>query len=154
MPVCDGNYCFTLIDIGEYGSNNDSEVLCRSETRKILSAGEVHLPEPKNLPSSPFDSLSFYLLGEEIYPLKTWLIHLHSSKMLQEDQSVYNYWHSRPRSVIENNFNILVTTWRISNTLINDSLKIVEKYVNAAVVLHNCLRQTENAAYCLWFDRF
>ena len=27
MAVCDTNYCFSLIDTGQYGSNNDSGVL-------------------------------------------------------------------------------------------------------------------------------
>ena len=85
MPVCDGNYCFTLIDIGEYGSNNDSEVLCRSEMGKRLSAVEMHLPESESLPGCPFDSLSFYLLGDEIFSLKTWLMRPYPGKVLQEN---------------------------------------------------------------------
>ena len=30
LALCDANYCFTLIDIGRYGSNNDSGVLAQS----------------------------------------------------------------------------------------------------------------------------
>ena len=48
----------------------------------------------------------------------------------------------------ENTFDILVTILRNSNAPINASVEIVEKYVNAAVLLHNYLRQTETAAYC------
>ena len=93
---------------------------------KSLFAGEMHLPEPESLPGCPFHSLSFYLLEDEIFPLKAWLM----------------------RPYPENTFNILVTILRNSNAPINASVEIVEKYVNAAVVLHNYLRQTENAAYC------
>ena len=67
---------------------------------------QAHLPEPESLAGSPFDSLSFYLLGDKIFPQKTWLVHPYPGKMLQEDQSVYNYRHSRPRRVIENTFDI------------------------------------------------
>ena len=68
--------------------------------------------------------------------------------MLQEDQSVCNYRHSHPRHVIENTFDILLTRWRNFHTPINASVEIVEKYVKAAVLLHNYLRPTENADYC------
>ena len=110
---------------------------------KRLSAGEIHLPEPKSLPGCSFDLLYIYLLGDEIFPLKTWFMRPHPGKMLQENQCVYNYRQSRPRRVIENTFDILVTRWRIFNTPINTSVEIVEKYVMAAVVLQNYLRQTE-----------
>ena len=110
---------------------------------KRLSAGEIHLPEPKSLPGCPFDPVSIYLLGDEIFLLKTWFMSSHPGKMLHEDQSVCNYRQSRPRRVSEKTFGILVARWRIFNTPINASVKILEKYVMAAAVLQNYLRQTE-----------
>ena len=147
MAVSDVNYCFTLIDIGQNGSNNDNGVLSRSGMGKRLSAGEMNNPETKSLPGCTFDPLPFYFLGKAIFPMKIWLIRPYPGKMLQEDQSVYNYRHARPRRVIENAFGILVERWRIFNVSINTSIENVEKYVKAAVVLHNYLRQTENAVY-------
>ena len=52
---------------------------------KKLSAGGIHLPEPKSLPGCPFDPLSIYLLRDEIFLLKTWFMRAHPGKMLQED---------------------------------------------------------------------
>ena len=37
---------------------------------------------------------------------------------------------------------------RTFNILINTSAKSINNWVKAAVVLHNCLGQTESAAYC------
>ena len=34
IAVCDSNYGFMMVDIGEYGSNNDSGVLMRSEINR------------------------------------------------------------------------------------------------------------------------
>ena len=124
--------------------NKGSGVLNGREMEKRLFVGEIHLPEePKSLPGCPFDPLSIYLFGEKIFLLKTWFMRLHPGRILQEDQSVYSYRQSRPRRVFENTFGILVARWRIFNTPINASVEIVEKYVMAAVVLQNDLRQTE-----------
>ena len=30
LPICDAHYCFTLFDVGQYGSNNDAVVLANS----------------------------------------------------------------------------------------------------------------------------
>ena len=98
----------------------------------------MHLPET-NSPSG-FPIWPFYLLYDEMFLLKNWLMYLYPNKMLQEDQSVYNYRNSCPRRGIENTFDILVASWSIFNTPINASVEIVEKYVKAAVVLHNYLR--------------
>ena len=49
LAVCDANYCFTMIDIGQYGSNNDSGVLLRSEINHKFENGTMNLPEPESL---------------------------------------------------------------------------------------------------------
>ena len=89
---------------------------------KKLSADKIHLPEPKGLPGCPYDPLSIYVLGDKISLLKTWFMRSHPGKMLQEDQSGYNYKQSRPRRVFENIFGILVARWRSFNTPINASV--------------------------------
>ena len=87
------------------------------------------------------------MVGDEIFPLKNWLMRPYPGRQLQEDGAIYNYRHSLARRVIENAFGILVTRWRLFNTSINASVKNIEKYVKAAIVLHNYLRVTENATY-------
>ena len=34
MAICEANYCFNYVDTGNYGSNNDSEVLLNSKMGK------------------------------------------------------------------------------------------------------------------------
>ena len=36
LAICDANYCFTLFDSGQFGSNIDSGVLTSSQTGKCL----------------------------------------------------------------------------------------------------------------------
>ena len=86
------------------------------------------------------------MVGDEIFPLKTWLLRPYPG-VLTEFQRVFNYRQSRARRVIENAFGILVTRWRIFLTAINASVENIECYVKSAVVLHNYLMQTENSLY-------
>ena len=36
LEISDANYCFTLFDLGQFGSNNDSGVLASSEICEIF----------------------------------------------------------------------------------------------------------------------
>ena len=69
MAVCDANYCFTLFDIGSYGSNNDSGILANSEMGMRFEVKDFILPQDKDLEECPYKPLPYFLLGDEIFPL-------------------------------------------------------------------------------------
>ena len=94
-----------------------------------------------------FDPLRYFLVGDKIFPLKTWLTPPYPGK-LAEQERVFNYRLSRARRVIENCFGILAATWRIFSTLIEASVVNAERYILAYIALHNYLRQTNNPSYC------
>ena len=146
LAVCDANYCFTLFDLGQYGSNNDSGILSNSVMGDLLENGKLKIPKGKVI-SENVGVLPYYLLGDEIFPLKTWLMRPYPGSQSEETQKVYNYRHSRARRVIENAFGILSARWRIFHKPIRASIDNVEKYTLACLSLHNYLRQTDNAAY-------
>lgn len=56
LAVCDANYCFTLFDVGQYGSNNDAGVLAHSKLGNLLDENKPHVPE-----SSCLDGCNDYL---------------------------------------------------------------------------------------------
>ena len=147
LALCDANYCFTLIHIGHYGSNNDSGILAQSEMGNRFESESINLPSPSHLEGYSFDPLPYFIIGDEIFPLKTWLMRPYPGKSIEGEQSVYNYRHSRASRVIENAFGILASRWRIFNTPIIATVENIQSYVKAAIVLHNYLRQTENAIY-------
>ena len=74
LAACDARYCFTLIDIGQYGSNNDSGILANCEIGRRFESGKVNLPPPESLQDCTFDPLPYYMVGDEIFPLKPWLM--------------------------------------------------------------------------------
>ena len=46
-PICDANYCFTLFDLGQCGSNNDSGVLASSQIGEMFEDELLHVPEDR-----------------------------------------------------------------------------------------------------------
>ena len=108
LAVCDARYCFTMIDIGQYGSNNDSGVLLRSEINNRFENGSLDLPQPTAVQGCKFDPVPYFLVGDEIFPLKSWLMRPFPGKKMEEDQAVYHYRHSTARLTIENAFSIMV----------------------------------------------
>ena len=90
LAICDARYCFTLIDVGQYGSNNDSGVLLKSDINKRIESDSLAIPMPETYESCNFDPLPYFLVGDEIFPLKTWLMRPFPGK-LNEQQRVFNY---------------------------------------------------------------
>ena len=130
LAICDSDYHFTLFDLGQYGSNNDCMMclLIRQWGRWWKIANLV-------------------FNGDEIFPLKTWLMRSLPGK-LGENQRIFYYRLSRARLTIESTFEILAARWIVFYTPISTSVENVKKYILARLELHNHLRLTDNATYC------
>ena len=50
LTICDSKYCFTFVDIGQYGSGNDSGVLKQLKMGKGFENNEFDLPKPSKIP--------------------------------------------------------------------------------------------------------
>jgi len=73
MAICDAHDNFTLVDIGDYGSNNGSGVLSHSEMRKAIKDGSINFPKPEHLEGCDLPLLPYVLVGDEAFGLKAWL---------------------------------------------------------------------------------
>lgn len=134
MAVCDGNYNFTLVDIGQYGSNNDSGVLSNSEMGKAFEDGTINFPAAVHLPGcNQLPSLLYFIVGDEIFALKPWLMRPYPGRNISEERSIFNYRLSRARRVIENCFGILVARWRIFRSPIQASVETIVQITQAGV---------------------
>ena len=69
LTVCDAKYNLTLVDVGQYGSNNDSGVLAQLKISSTFENNTLNLPESEVLPGTKVD-IPYFLVGDEIFPLK------------------------------------------------------------------------------------
>ncbi|XP_065641189.1 uncharacterized protein LOC136073513 [Hydra vulgaris] len=106
LAICDAKYCFTLVDIGSYGRDNDASIFNESKMGKAFKNNLFKLP--KNQQLSNGTQIPPVLVGDDIFAIKTWLRKPFSGKNLTFKESIFNYRLSRTRRTIKNSFEIMV----------------------------------------------
>jgi hypothetical protein len=69
LDVADANCCFTMIDVGAHGHENDSSVFSNSSFGEAFSCGDLNVLLIRNIPGTSI-SISLYFVGDEGFPLK------------------------------------------------------------------------------------
>ena len=64
LAACDAKYNFTLVDVGQYRSNNDSGVLAQMKISSAFKNSTLNLPESKVLPGTNLDEILYFLVGD------------------------------------------------------------------------------------------
>ena len=146
LAVCDAKYCFTLLDIGGVGSTNDASILSESNIGRLFEKSQSSSSFPSHS-SHGSKTLPYVIVGDDIFPLKPWLMKPFPGRNLEECHRVFNYRLSRARRCIENAFGILSAKWRIFYRPITGNVDLVKVIVAATVCLHKYLRLTDNANY-------
>ena len=84
-------YCFGFVDVGEYGSNNDSGIFLNSKMGDLFRQGYLNIP-PRNKISGGDNELSYFLVGDEIFPLEGWIMRRYAvSSQINELKKIFNY---------------------------------------------------------------
>lgn len=108
LAVVDYDYRFTYMDVGAVGSESDAGVFAQSRLSALLDTAEANLP-----PSEPFledpsgPPMPYFLVGDDAFALRPWLLKPYPCRGLTHDERIYNYRFSRARRVVENAFGIL-----------------------------------------------
>ncbi|XP_026824837.1 protein ALP1-like isoform X2 [Ooceraea biroi] len=140
MAACDARYRFTLFDVGAYGSDSDGGILSRSAFGKALYEGTLNLPRgTARLPGSDKET-PCYFVGDEAFKMSMNLMRPYPGKALNDQKRIFNYRLSQARRTIENTFGILAARWRILRRPISAGPDVVDKFVLAAMCLHNFLK--------------
>ena len=106
MAICDVNYCFTLVDIGDNGHHSDGGVFVNSSLGQALESNQLQLPSPVPIPRS-ITTTPYTFVGDAAFPLKTYLQRPYPGRNLDDTKRIFNYRLSRARRTIENTFGIL-----------------------------------------------
>jgi hypothetical protein len=142
LAICDANYCFIHVDIGDFGKNNDSSIYNNSVFNRKLRAGSLDIPDATFLHGKSNMKMPFVLEGDEAFAMTNAMLRPYGVKNLCENKSVFNYGLSRARRFIECPCGILTNKWRIFHRPLNVNIDMVVDTVKACVVLHNFVRET------------
>ncbi|XP_071578129.1 uncharacterized protein [Temnothorax nylanderi] len=152
LAVCDADYKFTWVDIGQYGSISDGGVWANTDFVQALEEETANLPPPIPLSNTNIsDPFPHVFVADEAFPLSTYMMRPFPTRNvnLSDNKRIFNYRLSRARRVIENTFGILGAKWQILNSTMSCSPKNVEQIVKALTCLHNFMMTcATHAEYC------
>lgn len=138
LALVDAHYRFLYVDVGAQGRASDAGVGERCKLREYLEKEMLQVPPPDTLPYA--DNKVPYVIGDDAFPLKRYLMKPYPGQNLSTEQRMYNYRVSQARRVSENAFGIIVAKFRVFQQPIHSSPTNTQKIILAAVVLHIFLR--------------
>ncbi|KAH8027334.1 hypothetical protein HPB51_004686 [Rhipicephalus microplus] len=137
---------FIYVEIGHHGSNSDGGVFSESQLPHIIfSKNEGFLPDA---PLGNIGRIPYYLVGDEAFPLKTYLMRPYPRK---GNKRIFNYRLSRARRVIENAFGIMAQRWRILRRPFKAKDDNIRRIISACVVLHNYMMKESETSRCAYY---
>ncbi|KAM7300574.1 uncharacterized protein ISCGN_016185 [Ixodes scapularis] len=170
LAVSDAHYRFLYVELGHHGSESDGGIFSRCKLQERLLQGQMGMPQDQNV---GIEGPLPYIVGDEAFPLKTYMMRPFSRKALQKDpapppgadpdaaaaarkaevreQRIFNYRLSRARRVVETAFGILAQKWRILRRPFRANDQNINRIIAACVALHNfMLKQSavSAASYC------
>ena len=139
LAVCNAQYQFTLVDIGDTGRQADGSVYSNSNFGRAIENGLLNFPSAESLHNHPGKKFPHVFLADDAFGLKPNLMKPYPDQHLPLDERIFNYQLSRARRVIENAFGIAATRFRIFHRPIIATEKKVILITKAVVALHNFL---------------
>ena len=138
LALADGQYKFRWVDVGMAGSCSDAQIFNACRQKRKTEDGRIGFPDPASITQGGRD-VYYFILADDAFALKTWLMKPCSRRMLTREERIANYRISMGRRV-ENAFGILVSRFRVMLTTIELPPATVREVVFTCVVLHNILR--------------
>lgn len=82
LSLVDANYKFLVVDVGAFGKNSDASILRNSSLGKGLQDGTLNIP-PHKIPPGGTELLPYVIVGDEAFPLCTYLMRPYSRHDVQ-----------------------------------------------------------------------
>lgn len=139
QAVADADYKFLVVEVGGAGRQSDGGTFQNSSTYQLLETESFNVPEASYIPNTRI-KIPNVLVGDEAYPLKTYLMRPYPRNNLTPERAAFNYRLSRARRCVECTFGILCAKWRILTKNIETDSKTACNIIKAACILHNFIR--------------
>ncbi|XP_034024730.1 protein ALP1-like [Thalassophryne amazonica] len=104
MALVDADYKFLSLHVGASGSGLDGGIFEGTALKRCMEDGSIGLPSPLPGGDRP---VGYYIVGDDAFPLKTWLMKPVPSRKFTIEDRIYNYRLSRAWRVVENAFGLL-----------------------------------------------
>ena len=139
LALVDGDYKFLWLDMGAAGSTSDAQIFKHADIRHKIEDGSIGFPDSESYGIGE-TKVNFFILGDDAFHLKLWLMRPYSSHSMDLKEMVFNYRIRRGRIVVENAFRMLMSRFRIFQSPLQQEPLVVNRVVMACLVLHNLLR--------------
>ena len=153
MVVSDTRYHVILLDVGESGHNNDAGIFGRSDIGISLTENTLNIPDKMRVPGVLSTTtpgvlqnrpiLPYVIVGDEAFPLKTYLMRPYSGNNLETVKRIFNYHLSRARRIVGKVFGILAVRFRFYLRMMFANPETIKAMVKATCELHTFLRDSE-----------
>ena len=90
LAVCDANYCFTMINLGDSGRHSDGGIFLNSKMGIKLQQNDLEFPPARFLPNF-HKRVSYCLVGDAAFPLRYSLMKPFPDKNLSHEKKIFNY---------------------------------------------------------------
>ena len=139
MAIADSDYKFLYVNVGTNGRISDGGVYAATDISRLLERNKLKIPAPSPI-SADGTLLPYFLVADEAFPLRTYIMKPFPFRNQTHEQRIYNYRLSRARRVIENAFGIMACRFRVLLQPMMIAPDRAEKVTLACCVLHNYLR--------------
>ena len=112
LAICNANYEFLMVDIGESGRQSDAGVFAYSKFGHSMSNDLLPLRQSRVLPRTQKD-FPYVIVADDAFPLRLNIVKPYSNFNLDINKFIANYRISRARRIIEKHL------WHSCCTLLN-----------------------------------
>ena len=139
LALAGRDYKFMWVDIGANGSTSDCAMFNDSELKDGFESNDTGLSPPDHLINEHLD-VPYYMIGNNAFPLRTWMMKPYSKCGLSNEERISNYRLYHARRIVENAFGILANHFQCILGTMRQQLETVKSIVAACICLHNLMR--------------
>ncbi len=148
MALCDSDYKLIYVDIDAYGQENDAGIF-ESSKLEINFERNLYRLLPLTALLDTNIRLPYFVIGDDIYLLKSYLMKPFPGRGLSKEQRIFNGRLSASRRCSENLFDQMMNKWRLMRVGVIVSRVDTCRYYRAIAVLHNYCRLKKGILYCV-----